>query len=256
MSQSKIGTLLKSWNIPIHTDREQALKYSVNEHFFEKVDTEEKAYWLGFMYADGFIQSKRPLNSRKIGISLTESDGKHLEKFKKALNYTGPIKIYNPSPKYCYKGTKPYARILIASDKLALDLIKLGCVENKTTILKYPTEEQVPFELQKHFIRGYIDGDGSLMIKPKNTYYEFAINITGTLEVLEGIKKYLNISHLKNQQRHPDRPVNNFTFTIGGNKQVLYFVDYLYKDATVYLDRKYEKAKEMKRMYEQTHINK
>lgn len=252
LSQKKIGDLLKEWNIPIHTNREQALKYSVNENYFEKIDTEEKAYWLGFMYADGFIQSKRPQNNRKIGITLTNSDIGHLEKFKKALNYTGDIKTYAPS-KNCYKGTKPYSRILIVSDKLASDLIKLGCVENKTDILTYPTEQQVPLNLQKHFIRGYIDGDGSLMIKKD---FNFAINVTGTLEVIEGIKKFLNLSHLKNQQRHPERSVNNYSFTIGGNEQVLYFVKFLYDDSSVYLERKFQKKEQMKIIHKVLHLNK
>lgn len=255
LSQVKIGKLLKEWNIPIHTDREQALKYSVNESYFEKIDTEEKAYWLGFMYADGFIQSKRPQNNRKIGITLTNSDIEHLEKFKKSLNYTGDIKTYNPS-KSCYKGTKPYSRILITSDKLALDLIKLGCMENKTDILTYPTEQQAPLNLQKHFVRGYIDGDGSLMIKSQRRSYEFAINVTGTLEVMEGIKHFLHLDRLKNQQRHPERPVNNYSFTIGGNNQTLRIAKYLYDNSSIYLERKFQKKEQMEIIHKVLHLNK
>ena len=58
----------------VRTDREQALKYTCDENYFEKIDTAEKAYWLGFMYTDGYIQNKRKNSNMKIGIALSQSD--------------------------------------------------------------------------------------------------------------------------------------------------------------------------------------
>ena len=253
-SQKRLSDLLKSNNIPIHTDREQALRFSCDERFFEKIDTEEKAYWLGFLYADGYITKARKHNNPKFGITITESDKKHLEKFKKALKYNGNIHTYQPS-KSNYKNTKSYCRLLIGSPKIVEDLKKLGCVESKTTILKYPTEEQVPLSLQKHFIRGYIDGDGSLIAhkvskSPNPHYRSFTLSITGTLEMIEGIKSFLNKKETKIVQRYKDRAVNNYTLTIGGNDQVMTMIDFFYKGATIYLDRKYEKYLLMKKMYD------
>lgn len=134
---------------PVRTDREQALKYSCNEDFFGKIDTEEKAYWLGFMYTDGFINNKRNHTNYKIGITLTESDKNHLEKFKQAINFTGEIKTYQPNKnKASFKCTKPYSRILISSNKLAQDLINKGCFTKKTLSLQYPDNSIVPKELE------------------------------------------------------------------------------------------------------------
>ena len=63
-------------------------------------------------------------------------------------------------------------RILLTSEKTVNDLIDKGCFRNKTKILKFPTEDQVPKHLIHHFIRGYIDGDGSISYYKKNDYKE------------------------------------------------------------------------------------
>lgn len=63
--------------------------YFINENIFEKIDTEEKAYWLGFIYADGYVST----NTYAFGIELSIKDIDHLIKFKKFLSWDGEIKI-------------------------------------------------------------------------------------------------------------------------------------------------------------------
>ena len=230
----------------VRTDREQALKFTCNDDYFEIIDTPEKAYWLGFMYSDGFIQAKRKYNTTRVGITLTKSDEGHLEKFKEAVKFTGPIHSYDPDKKYSYEGSKRFSRILISSPKMADDLIKNGCVTQKSNILKYPDETILPKELESHFIRGLIDGDGSIIrYNEPNNKHSYGISLTGTESICTNVLHFFGKDNIKLQKRHKKRKTNNYSFTIGGNKQVKKFLDILYKDATVYLDRKYERYLEV-----------
>lgn len=255
ISPKMVSKIMHENNIHIRTNREQALKYTVDENFFETIDTEEKAYWLGFLYADGYIVSERKgQNGKCVGLTLSEQDISHLEKFKKSLNFTGNIRKYISKNKSF--NTKPYCKIIISSSKLADDLIDKGCFENKTFILKYPTEKQVPLHLQKHFIRGYIDGDGTITFtlkKNKNITdkycYDYELKMVGTKELLTGIKKAIGKDKCLFRQRFPERNNNNYYFSLGGNKQVLEMLDYLYGDSTIYLDRKYERYINFKQLY-------
>jgi len=191
-SQKLISHLMKEYNIPIRTDREQALKSICNEDFFEIINTEEKAYWLGFMYADGYILNKRKHSGYSVGITLTASDISHIEKFKNSLKSTANISTYETKGDF---NSKPYCRILIASNKLSNDLIKQGCVTKKSNVLLFPKENQVPQYLIHHFVRGYIDGDGSISYycKPNNKI-NIGLGLVGTKELIDGIKSFFKYS--------------------------------------------------------------
>ena len=114
---------------------------------FEKIDTEEKAYWLGFLYADGSVGSKE----NKIELGLAEKDLSQVEKFKQFIGLDNKISYR--------KNTKSY-RSSFRSQKCKQDLISQGCVPKKSLILTFPTEQQVSHSLICHFMRGYFDGDG------------------------------------------------------------------------------------------------
>lgn len=212
--------------------------YNCNDSYFETIDTEEKAYWLGFLYADGFINT----NTDVIGITLAVKDKDHLKKFKKAISFTGQIKEYVQTSGYAVGNI--YARILIRSGKMKRDLKDKGIVENKTLLLKFPT--CVPSHLIHDFIRGYIDGDGCITTqKHFKTRTEYAIKITGTKEMLLGIQDVFNLN-LTLEQRYPERNVNNYSITISGNNQVERILDLLYKNSTIHLTRKYIRYLEFK----------
>lgn len=105
-------------------------KYFHQEDFFEKIDNEEKAYWLGFMFADGYISEKRQGYGQDLfGITLKIDDENHLIKFKKSISSTNPIN-------YDYSKTNaPQCKILMTSQKTVNDLIRHGCVKHKSLIL-------------------------------------------------------------------------------------------------------------------------
>jgi hypothetical protein len=152
--------------------RESHLKYSINESIFKIIDSHEKAYWLGFLYADGNIYKN------KLQLRLGKKDFEHLKSFKNFLesNHT----IYQD--KNCYG-------IQIRCPKIVSDLLSLGIKPNKTQLVEYPTEKQVPKEYISSFILGYFDGDGSISIRSNNSTY--VINIIGTQHLLKGIQKVL-----------------------------------------------------------------
>lgn len=240
ISPQKVAGLMKENGIQIRTDREQALKYTFNERYFQNIDTEEKAYWLGFLYADGYLAYNGKNNLSTIGIALSDCDSGHLFKFKKALEFTGKISHYSPSNSN-FEGSGDYCRIHLSSPLMAQDLIDKGCVEHKSNILKYPTENQVPIELQHHFIRGYIDGDGSIRFYKREPYApSISISITSTKEMCLGIQSFFGYPNLKLYSRK-NNGKNNYTSTIGGNVKVIRILNILYSNATVYLDRKYKK---------------
>lgn len=204
-------------------------KHYFNLDYFKTIDDENKAYWLGFLYADGNVTEAGTLS-----IALQERDKCHLEKFKKQLEaYTVELK-YNAN-------TKSY-RLNISSVKIVSDLIALGCVATKSLVLKFPICEQVPENLIHHFMRGYFDGDGCIYIESK---YRPCFSILGTPEFLDGYEKHLlpNIGRNSPNKRDHRDSWNEQTqqMRYGGKRQVEKIFEFLYKDATIFLERKYNK---------------
>lgn len=190
---------------------------------FNKIDTEEKAYWLGFLYADGSVGSKED----KIELGLAEKDLGHIEKFKAFMGISNKIS-YRES-------TKSY-RISFRSKNCKADLIDKGCIPKKSLILKFPTEEQVPDNLIKHFIRGYFDGDGWFT----NTPECFQVGIIGTEDFIKGFLAKIEDINKSNKifTVHRDDGAKRYVF--GAYQDVLTFLNWIYKDANIYLNRKYE----------------
>ena len=232
--------LMKLAGWPVRSDREQALKFTCDEHYFDVIDTEEKAYWLGMMYTDGYIMKPKQYSSRKVGLSLGIKDLAHLEKFRTALSSNANIMTYKTETSF---GPTEYGRILLSSEILAQGLIRNGCCENKTFLLTFPTEAIIPRRLMRHFVRGCIDGDGSLVReKPtgSNLTPTYLLKFCGTLEMVEGMKQFFCCEHLKISRRHKNRSNNNFQMTLRGNRKTFAALDLLYDNSTIYLERKYQ----------------
>ena len=207
-------------------------KYHFNINFFEEIDTEEKAYWLGFLYADGYV-AYRGVTS----VALKEDDRCHLEAFRKALGDEN-VKIDY------YRTTKSY-RIDLSSVKMSEDLVKLGCKQKKSLILTFPTEKQVPKKLLSHFMRGYFDGDGCI----SGTRYSLQFSVLGTPSFLDKYENVLlrNLKNKKKTKRIMRENWNSNTQQIiyGGRLRLLDIYNFLYKDATIFLNRKKEKFEEL-----------
>ena len=210
-------------------NQKQPNKKYVNENYFEVIDTEHKAYWLGFLYADGCVSTDR----YTVDLGLKEDDYEHLLKFKEDIesehNISKRKKEMNGKVFYSY-------RLSIDREKLKNDLIDKGCYPNKTKILAYPTIDQVPLHLQHHFIRGYFDGDGC--ITSINNSKNIKIEIIGTNEFLNGLVTYFGLNENQNIYTFNHTDVKRFSKS---GYFAFNIMNILYRDATIYLDRKYQR---------------
>jgi len=132
----------------IDRTRTRTRAHAVNESYFDVIDTEPKAYWLGFLLADGYISQE----NRVLGILLAPKDTDHIERFRQAIGSTHPVTTGTA-------GGYERSMIQIGSVALVKSLAAHGVIARKTGTAKWPTT--VPFGLLRHFLRGYSDGNGS-----------------------------------------------------------------------------------------------
>ena len=228
INRKLLSKKLKEDNIIIKDKNKNYISKAKRFNFYDSsifkiIDTEEKAYWLGFLYADGYVN----LN-KGIELTLKEDDLSHIKKFKNFMKCDNKISFREKQQAY---------RISIYSKELAFDLTQLGCFQNKSLKLKFPTENQVPKHLIHHFMRGYFDGDGCICFGQG----QLRFSVIGTKEYLLEYEK--NILKVLNR-KHPNKWNSEgkaYNIRYGGNIQVSKIFDYLYKDATIYLDRKHNK---------------
>ncbi|MCC2500019.1 LAGLIDADG family homing endonuclease [Bacillus paranthracis] len=225
--QNKLTSLKIKKKPLIHTT------YSYNRYFFQNIDCEEKGYWLGFIAADGCILGGGRTGKR-LKISLHKDEKGHLEKFVKSLN--GNIEIKN----YKYKITEgyyEYVEVSVGSNKLCYDLEKLNITKAKSRTLRM---SDISKDLIRHYLRGYIDGDGHYYLSKvnKKSYIEIYV---GSKHMLDFFKNYLSNHGITNYTFHYKKK-NMYKISIHDIHSKLKLIELLYKDATVYLERKKEKA--------------
>jgi hypothetical protein len=156
--------------------------YTVNHSFFDIINTPAKAYALGLFYTDGNNRGRR------IIWNLQSSDAHILGKLKRELEYTGPLLIRFPKVNKDKKfgKSKQQTSLEITSKQLGTALTKLGAPPRKTFKVRFPTADIVPVHLMSHFLRGVLDGDGSVSGK-KHVRIAFA----GNPEFVQGLRNYL-----------------------------------------------------------------
>lgn len=203
-------------------------KYNYDRSYFEIINSEEKAYWLGFIAADGNVAKK--MNSMRI--NLNEIDKKHLEKFRESIKGNQPIK-----DSIREKNHSVY--IDMNSNKVCKDLFKYGITPKKSLTLDI-NFKLIPQKLIHHFIRGYFDGDGSINVYRRPPYYydEWELSFISTKKVLLAFQEFIGISHKLYSCG------NNYRFCYKSKKDIEKAILYMYDNANIYLDRKYEKIQE------------
>lgn len=224
-----------------------ARKYTLDESYFKIIDTEAKAYFLGLLYADGCN-----VKNKGFTISLQEKDAQILDLLNYELKSNRPIKI-----KYLNKKNKNWQNshtLYVGNQVMSYDLEKLGCVPAKSLILDFPTEKQVPKHLIHHFVRGYIDGDGSISDSTKGNRHRFSLSVVGTLAFCEKLAKILsdktftkfNISKRFKNKETTTRQLR----PTGGCKVTLSILDWVYSDCNFYIKRKFDKYIKIKTLWE------
>ena len=219
-------------------------KYTLNKDYFKQIDSPDKAYWLGFLYADGSIQSRG--NSKLLELSLAEADLHHLEKFLNSIGANNPIR--HRVSKYKDK-EYPSCRVTICNMEFCNDLINLGCTIRKTYTIQFPTNDIVPKEYMRDFIRGLFDGDGCIAYGNNGT--TLFSTFTGMEHMVQELSSYLvseDIIHKIPLIHHDKRSKACSIYIYGDNNK--YFLDYIYKNCDLYLDRKYNKYMDFYKDYQ------
>ena len=211
-------------------NRQNATKF--NENVFDVIDSEEKAYWLGFIFADGYISSR----DYSFELSLSVVDTEHLIKFNKFMQHNkdnvkiGTVKCGNKEFERC--------RWSIVNKHLWNILNNYGCTPKKSSTLLFPNIDIFKNEsLIIPFIRGYFDGDGCLT----NTKEYPKVSFLGTEQFLTKIKNYL-FNYSINSGKLVIDPREEFTRTLNISRtDVFKFLHLIYDNSVIYLNRKYNK---------------
>jgi len=237
ISDSTVGRILKRNNITIRPPEDNKRKYKINERFFQIIDTEEKAYYLGFLYADGNLSS----SSGEITIRLHSQDIDVLQTLSNIIYGFEKLRT-DTVTKIEDDGTTTvtnYIAFNVYSKRMHQDLQNLGCMPNKSFLITFPSAH-VPAHLMRHFIRGLIDGDGCL---DEMENHRYRVDLVSTIEMLEGFNQWsiqtLNIDFGKMYCRFPERETNTRNVQLKRQEDVKKFLDYIYNNATVCMKRKH-----------------
>lgn len=226
--------------------RRKGKRVHFDESYFENVDDEYKAYFLGLLFADGNIhrytgnQEGRRRKGWITQINLNQKEGEEiLIELKKRMGDERPLKIYSrlgTAGKYIRHAVS----VAFGSEKLYNDLTKWGMTENK---LEQPRRlPHLPSDLIHHFIRGYFDGDGSVFYSD-GKYKHIGANICGNKIFLEELNQIFNsiIKTPRTSQRHVFDRGRFGSIHFGTTETCRQLYDYLYKDAHIFMKIKHDK---------------
>lgn len=224
LDPTTICRILKRNNIDLKGAGHFNRQYGINEDFFNVINTEEKAYFLGFWYADGYVHSNRTC----IRLCLHKQDIDVLHKFK-SLVFTGNYELN-------YAEEDQYVSLYVYSHIMRDDLIKQGCGPRKTFNITMPNLSE---NLMPHFLRGLFDGDGCIYFPYDGK--RVVIKLTGYLSFMHEVKQFMEKYDIHGYSHNVKQKELVGEFVISKQQEVHKMLNYLYKDATIYLDRKYKK---------------
>lgn len=203
-------------------------KHTVDEHFFDELN-EINSYILGLIYADGNVAWNLEKGYQSLTITAAEKDKSHLEKIRNLLNSSKPLL-------YASK-TKSY-RLIACNKKICQRLMELGVTPRKSLTVKFPdflNDEHLP-----HFLRGIIDGDGTIYYCKRKRSPYFAIKVaSGSLDFITGLRKAIK-SALEidaNIQKRDGANVYLMEYSCARGKKL---ANYIYRNTNLCLSRKYE----------------
>lgn len=204
-------------------------KYYYDDNKFQIIETEEDAYWLGFITADGCI-----IENRMLQIKLAESDRGHLVKFAKYLGMTAEEteEIIKDGIGGAYDKNNKTVCIKICSRKICSSL-------NDKNIFPRKSGKEIPYictskDLEIAYIRGLIDGDGWI----RST--QFGLGLCGSYEICNYVKNFVNDNIIDTTGNSINSHDIIWKLELNGKIKASTILDTLYQNATIYLDRKYQ----------------
>lgn len=235
----QINYLLQKYDIQ-KTVSEAKRKYEINEHYFDEIDTPNKAYILGFLYADGY--NNRINNT--IVLSLNRKDEDTLLKIREEVGSDKPIYHHD----YINKSDgieRHMSQLTFASKHMCEQLERFGVTQNKTFTIDFPNF--LADELVSHFIRGYFDGDGcacEYKDETRKTGKRFSVSMMSSMQLCKNMQKYLSEKQDINLNvNHPTGHSElNGLIRTHSKQNLIKFINYIYKDANLYMERKHKKC--------------
>ena len=225
VSKCTISRLLRKNNVETREPSQYMRKYSVDEDFFDVIDTPEKAYVIGILWADGC--NYPPRNVVRLG--LQAGDKQILEDISRLINSDKPLQFVKGRD----REQDTYA-LNIVNKHISKVLDSLGMHQAKSLILEFP--QWLDVKLYPAFIRGYYDGDGGLS-KREHTYNVQIVGTSNMCYAMMNILSNIGIASKVYNTAHNDVTKSLY---IGCKDNVKNFLDWIYKDATIYLNRKYD----------------
>lgn len=227
-SNTVIDRILNDFGVDKRDHSHKSRKYSINENYFDIIDTPNKSYILGLLYADGCNYRK----TNYIKLELQERDRTILEKINKELCYDKPLKynelnLKNPNHQNTFL-------LSITNKHMSETLESLGVIPRKSLKLLFPKD--IPNEYMPDFIRGYFDGDGH--IEWRKTKF---LTIASSKEFCESLQKYLKETYDINSSIYntSNKESNTKILYLFGKENIYKFLDIMYGIAELYIERKY-----------------
>ena len=230
--------------------------HKANFNYFDKIDSPDKAYWLGFIWADGYIakrERKQPSGRVRIEynlkLALQESDASHIQKFLDCIESDYPVHFYKS--KGFDRENWIEARAFITNLHMCSLLYEdYGLIPRRSDVSS--VLKQIPKEYERFFILGIFDADGSFTTYHGNYGDKMNVVFGGSKFLLRFIENHLTTNEIilkadtdsgqrKLHQRHAGKDGAWRTLNFAGKHQCMKIINYLYKDSPIYLDRKYQK---------------
>lgn len=205
-------------------------KYCINENYFNEIDSHNKAYYLGFITADGYNYTKKGT----IVITQSGIQSDIIFKLNAEIGSNAPI-INKPNK----TNQQKIYELRINSRKISNILSSYGIIQKKSHETYFPNISE---EFYNSYILGYYDGDGGINFS-KNNYNNSIINFTGNESLINKIKEIIDNKFNRNGTisiRHKNKP-NIITLNYTGKRSCYKILTWLYNDSTLFIDSKKDK---------------
>ena len=205
----------------------------LKHNYFENIDSESKAYWLGYLIADGYNYQVK----NRVQFSQSETDKESVFALQDELCHNGKITVSKDKR----KNSQDMYMLSICSKKISDDLAKLQCYQGKSLTCDIP---KIKKHLLNHFVRGYFDGDGCIYFKIREK--DNALVIECPIVCSNLFSKSLSLELDKLGVKHYSQKLGKnklcTTLKVTGRTNNLIFLSWLYKNSSISLKRKKDKV--------------
>lgn len=225
ISYDRIKNIVKDCN---QISSSKRLNPTLLEDYFENIDSEEKAYWLGWIISDGAITNQPEKSKFQLEITIKQEDEEILHLLEKDLNVFNKV----------YPSQQIYSRFSLGCKKIVQDLAKMGISQNKSFIVKVPNFDE---KYNSAFIRGIFDGDGGFTTYTRSSGQKCQeLSFCGNEYVITWVLHTLlkNIPNLTHNSITKENSIKRIRWS--SKKDIKLIRDYIYKNHNNhYLKRKY-----------------